>query len=1148
MTAAGVQVRQQRASDPQRSVWVAASAGSGKTKVLTDRVLRLLLAGARSDRILCLTFTRAAAAEMATRIAARLSQWAVADDGEIAADLARLSGRPPEQFEIARARRLFATVLDTPGGVKVETIHAFCQSVLRRFPIEAGLPSGFMVMDERTQTDRLRSARDRMLIEARENGEPDLAEALAILTETVSEDPFNKRVNEVLHERGKLRQAMVATGGLDALCDRLRQRHGIEAGDTAESIIQALAEGSGSELRPVAVVLTGARSKPDRERGQAILDWLDCPQADRPDAFEGYWPAFLTQAHDVRKTLATKPTLKACPEAKAVLETEAARIVATVMRLNALDIVLRTSALLRIGHRVVEIYEQGKRRRGLLDFDDLILSVRDLLGRPDVASWVLFKLDGGLDHILIDEAQDTNPAQWEIVRSLAEEFFAGLGAAEERGRAARTVFAVGDTKQSIFSFQRADPEGFSASRDLFSRRVNDAGMSWEDVHLDTSFRSTAAVLAAVDAVFNRPGAADGVVGADHLQHLCHRIGQGGRVELWPLEIPRPDAGAGAWEHLPVEQMPTVDQEAAVADSIANQVREWLDRGEILESHGRPVRPDDILILLRRRGTIAGKLVRSFRQRNIEVAGVDRMVLTDQLAVMDLVALGQFLILPDDDLNLATVLKGPFINLSEALLFDLCHQRKNRRVWYELVDRKAECPAFRDAHDWLADLLGKADFRPPYELFADMLVDGGRAALLRRLGPEAGDPIDEFLVQAQAYERVHPPSLQGFLHWLAASDFEVKRDLETGAASQVRIMTVHGSKGLQAPIVFVPDTTSTPTPSSDVLWVDEVDGVALPLFCPGGARARDRVARAAQAQAETAALQEYRRLLYVAMTRAEDRLYVTGWGKRTKVRIDEGCWYQLVEDGLNGIATEIDERRVLVSEQQVLPVPDRQDGAAAGRDAALPDWARKPALPDSHPPRPLRPSAVGTDPPVRAPFEPGGNRRFRRGLIIHHLLQWIPQLPVHRRLDAVRRYLARPVHALPAEDQADFAREVMALIEDPRFADLFSPSAVAEAPIVGMVGEGAGAAVVSGRIDRLHVGEYVVTAVDFKTSRPPPDHAEQVAPVYLRQMALYRDLLRSLYPDRTIRCALLWTDGPTLMTLPDELLDRSSVTGPADPRP
>jgi len=1143
-------VLQRQASDPAASVWVGASAGSGKTKVLTDRVLRLMLAGTPPSRILCLTFTKAAAAEMSIRLSRRLSRWATIDDAQLEDDLAGLGGSRPDGAIRAEARRLFARVVDCPGGLSILTIHAFCQSLLRRFPLEAGVAPHFEVMDERTSADLLADALTAVLERCRTAPEAPLGQALACLSADLREDDFTALLGELTAERAQLKRILDGHGGLEPTIATLYRTLGLPQGhdpaaETAAACDQPAFDGPGlwAACRALA---TGSAT--DQERGQGLQAWLEAGPEARAASFSAYTRLLLTAEDQPRKTLMTKKPASAHPAALAALTAEAERLVRVCGRLRSATVAAATAALVTLGEALLDAYEQRKQAQALLDYDDLILGARDLLRQPGVAPWVLFKLDGGLDHILIDEAQDTNPEQWQVVEALAEEFFAGAGARER----VRTVFAVGDEKQSIFSFQRAAPAEFARMRQHFAQQVQAAEQHWRQIDLQISFRSTAAVLQAVDAVFAREPARDGLVTDPGLtiRHLPFRRGAGGLVELWPPVVPAEAAEPEPWA-LPLVHESADSPSARLAAAIAETIRGWLDRGEPLEARGRPLQPGDIMVLVRRRGAFVAELVRALKERQVPVAGVDRMVLTQQLAVMDLLALAQFLLLPEDDLTLATVLKGPLIGLDEDTLFRLAHGRSGR-LWERLEQpavRAAE-PAAAAAHRYLSHLLALTDFTPPFELFARILgtpcpadAVSGQRAITARLGPDARDPIDEFLSVSLAFQRARPPSLQGFLHWLEAAPAEIKRDLEPGGGA-VRVMTVHGAKGLQAPVVFVPDTMTVPSQSPRILWPEGTRTV--PLLAPRRAQ-EDRHCGEARALVDQRRDQEYRRLLYVALTRAEDRLYLCGWQGRREPAADS--WYRLCEAALaecaeplelapepgRGGATGLSGPGWRLTTPQ--SAPPRDDLVAAARaaeaSAPLPPWAAAPAPPEPEPSRPLTPSRPDEpEPPVRSPLGGDDGARFRRGLLAHRLLQTLPELPAADRAAACRRYLAWPAHGLTPEAQAEIARETLAVLEHPEFAPLFGPEARAEVPLVGLVGSRA----LSGQIDRLLVSGDTVWVVDYKTNRPPPTTVAAVPPVYRRQMALYREALRQIWPNHAVRCLLLWTDGPFLMELPGDLLD------------
>jgi len=1128
---------QRRAIAPGVSAWVSASAGTGKTKVLTDRLLGLMLEGSDPARVLCLTFTRAAAAEMANRLNERLAQWMTLPHEAFVEELRELTGRDPDDAMMVQARQLFARVLDTPGGVKIATIHAFCQALLRRFPLEAEVSPEFAVLDERGAAEALQEAAASVIVTARDAGDRgDLAEALAVVAGHVGEERFSMLMAALAGQRGKLRRAV--EGGHAALRDRLCGAVALPAEATSEHLAAAFcAEGASDEagLRAAAAALL-AGSVTDRKRGATLAAWRAEPQQ-RHQMLEAYAEAYLNDKGEILQRLITRKaaSVAAC-DACAVLMAEAERVRKFREARASAVLVEATCALTRLGDELIQAYDERKRAQGALDYEDLVVKALDLLRRPGVALWVLYKLDGGLDHILLDEAQDTNPEQWQIVAALAEEFFAGDSAHER----ARTIFAVGDAKQSIYSFQRADPHAFLRMRRHFATRIAAAQQEWRVVPLEISFRSTEPILQAIDAIFRHEGAHDGVaLDGDAIRHVAARAGQAGLVELWPPVVPQPDEDADP-AALPVTPRRIAEPYARLADTIAATIRGWLDHGETLAARGRPIRPGDVMVLVRRRNAFVSELLRALKQRKVPVAGADRLILTEQLAVQDLVALGRFLLFPDDDLTLACVLKGPLFALDEETLFDLAYGRGTEHLWDRLRSRAETNAGLRQAAALLSALLARADFVPPYELYAEILgAGGGRRAWLERLGPEADDPIEEFLALTLAYEREHVPSLQGFLRWLAAGDTEVKRDFGARPRDEVRILTVHGAKGLEAPIVFLPDTMQLPRPPEALLWTEREE---LPLWRPR-AEFIVPVYTSEREAVRRRELQEYRRLLYVGLSRAQDRLYICGW--QTRIAPKEICWHALCRAGLAGIATPFNfdatarigpdgwsgEGLRLAGAQTAPPVLE-PPAKITRPGLPLPQWVREPPPAEPDPPKPLFPSRPSeAEPSASSPLGTAGRDRFKRGLLVHRLLQSLPELPAGERDDMARRFLALPAQGLATEEQDEIRRETLAVLGHPDFAAIFGPGSQAEVPLVGLV-EGHA---LSGQIDRLVVEDDRVLVVDFKTMRPPPAIEAEVAPVYLRQLALYQAALRRIYPGREIRCALLWTEGPRLMPISPERL-------------
>ncbi len=1162
---ADASAEQRKAADTKSSVWVGASAGTGKTKVLTDRVLNLLLGRTLPQRILCLTFTRAAAAEMANRVRRALGKWAIIPEDKLAESIEDLTGARPDPELMVHARGLFGAVLDCPGGLKIQTIHAFCESLLRRFPVEAGVQPHFQLMDERTAREFLSLAGEEVLAQAMdgpgdEDGHQDgarngdasaasadaqgLAWALGAIAGDVNTEAFHKLMDRLANDRARLARMLHHLGGIDGAAVAIAESLDVDPLVGAKDLLKAATADDafdGPGLRAALAVMAEGL-KTDKDRAAWMEPYLAAAPGARPGLLDDYRKGFFTSQGEVYKNPITKGALKDADDPDALLNimaVEAGRLAELGQRLNSLANYHSSLAALRLGAELVRAYDAHKHSRARLDYEDLILKTRDLLEGSDAAQWVLFKLDGGLDHILVDEAQDTSPDQWGVIQALAEDFFTGVGASDD----IRTVFAVGDAKQSIYSFQRADPRAFEEMRAFFKTRVTDAAASWRDINLDVSFRSTKAVLDAVDAVFAGTEARQGLGRPDaEILHRAKRGGEAGLVELWPLMTSDPPSPADPWA-------PQADIETGfnaadrLARVIAATINGWIIDKEMLPARDRVIEPGDVMVLVRRRTGFVDALVRALKRLDVPVAGVDRMVVTNQLAVMDLVAVGRFALLPEDDLNLACVLKGPFLGLDEEALFDLAYGREGT-LWAALSARARTDQRIAQARDWLGDILGRADLERPYEFFAAILNrGGGRAKLLDRLGREAADPVNEFLELALAYEQTTAPSLEGFLAWAGAGEVEIKRDLEQAVRNEVRVMTVHAAKGLQAPIVFLPDTTQTPRPPDLPFWTapggDGGPGVALwaPRVAKFGPLISDM--RAA-AQAEQS--QETHRLLYVAMTRAEDRLYVCGWQGSRQPAL--GCWYELVSAGLAGV-TGIEDIEVnfgagipgLMAGGRRLSCPQDAPPKAKDTDPDHPappldtSWADRPPAPEPARAQPLAPSDPGAEPPILSPAGAGGDW-FLRGRVVHGLLQHLPELAPEARAVAAGRYLARDAFGLDDRARAEIATETLALIEDPGFAALFIPGSLAEVPVTGVIGDFA----ISGQIDRLAVSDGGVLVVDYKTGRHCPDDATRVPGAYLRQMALYRALLQRAFPGFEVRAALVFTAAPKLLALPGEMLD------------
>lgn len=1039
-----VNAEQRRASNPLSCVWVSASAGSGKTKVLTDRVLNLLLMNGHPEKILCLTFTKTAAAEMANRIGDILKKWVVMEDGALSREIETLTGSVPDEKLLQQARKLFALTLETPGGMKIMTIHAFSQSVLKRFPLEAGVSPHFEVMDETTSADMLET----LTHEALKN--PALKNDIAIISSLSDEKDLNELLKSALGYRLNLLK-LCRHSGLESVLINLKKHLNIYAYHSENQIISEVCD---------------------------------------PQEWEQIKATYLTKNEEKVRDNKKK-------------DERAYQVFDTLQNLKRFKVFTATSALLKVAFYIIELYEREKQFRSLLDYDDLIEYTRRLLEERDQAAWVLYKLDGGIDHILVDEAQDTNPNQWAIIRKLAEEFFAGEG----RSDVARTIFAVGDKKQSIYSFQGADPEEFERMRDFFEQRVKQAEMDFALVPFNFSFRSTRPVLELVNHLLRYPPARVGVLPLnEEATHLAYRQFDAGLVEIWPLEQAQKEDTNEGWKP-PVERSLVVSPITRLAQRIAIKIKHMLDTSEVLESAGRPVRPGDFLILVQRRNAFVTELVRILKEYNIPVAGVDRLVLTNYIAVQDLLAMAKFALLPEDDLNLAALLKSPLIRLSEDDLFKICYDRQNESVWQRVQQFFPAQAAI------LKDIMDKADKMPPFEFFSYILsVLNGRKYFEARLGNEVNEALDEFLNLTLSYENTGLLSLQSFLKWIRDKEVTIKRDMDQSALDAVRIMTVHGAKGLQGNIVFLPDTRFIPGRGRKIKleWMDH-----FPIWVPN---AQLKTVEMQQMKDEEKALQmqEYRRLLYVAVTRPKDRLYICGWDNKKKA--PEGNWYDLI---VSALPYQPDQDGIIrfSCTQDKKPKGYSAQFCEEDNKAVLPDWAFKNPPAEPVPSKPLTPSKPEfvTEVADHTPLDEVQDHAMRRGTFIHNLLQILPTVPESERLKTAMRL--KP-------DDIDIPDTIFTLLKDHQFKDLFGANSVAEVPIVGVIGK----QVVSGQIDRLVVKDHEVILIDYKSNRHVPNSIDKVPVVYKQQLKAYKALLKNIFPDKVIKSYLLWIQNLTTMEI------------------
>ena len=1111
---------QLRASSPADHAALSASAGTGKTHVLTARVLRLLLSGVDPSSILCLTFTKAGAAEMADRIHARLAYWVRLKDKDLADELRALGeDGGPEMRE--RARTLFARVLDAAGGgLRIQTIHAFAQSLLAAFPAEAGLVPGFRPLEGREEQLLARQTLAELLVRAEAGGDLPLIRDIQALSHRLGEGG----AEGFLMSCARAPSAMQELGAREGIEARLRRAFGLPAGDVEEAIAADCCDDMFdlAALRRISMMNGQWATKSGLERASLCEQWAAAAPAERAQMLDQLHLVWAKADGGIRSF--GKGQAPQDPDylrlATAAFEC-CARLIS--MRKVA-KLVALLAAGLRAGQTFAAAYAAAKRAHGVVDFDDLIRWAEELLLTPGMGDWVRYKLDQSTDHILVDEAQDTNERQWNIVRAIALEYFAGEGASTRD----RTIFTVGDYKQAIFGFQGTDPESFNTARAWFVREAGGIGRDFLDLSMDRSFRSSPQILEAVDRVIADLGHEALGLPRQPNPHDSAHSSRPGSVTLWQpyseeVALDEDEAGEEGW---------ISDSTRRYAGKLARQIRTWLNHPFHVASRGRPLRPEDILILVRRRGDLASLVVARLYAEGVPVAGVDRLLLSAPLAVQDLLAAARFAVQPLDDLNLAALLVSPLFGWSQDDLFAAAHDRDGA-LWPRVRDT-----APPETLEGLHAILNMADFATPH-LFFETILSGpiqGRRKLLLRLGPEARDPTEELLASALEFETSATPSLQLFLDWFARGDVEIVRD-PSAPLDAVRVMTVHGSKGLQAPVVILADACVDPSRSrggSAKLRLGE-EGPVVPIFRPRSDELCEPLKSQLEAQ-DRLDRQEHWRLLYVGMTRAEERLFIGGsLGPADRNGPPATSWYATAERALDGLGCEWSDHPIwgrarLFGSGEV--AASLQAALQTARSSVLPEWLGRPAPLESRPPRPLAPSAIGEDDVANPPPGPEMRAAAERGRLLHQLFERLPDVPPEERSGRADAWLRLSAGVEDEDLRRSLVGDACRIIADPDYSQIFTPEALAEAPIAAVTPDGS---VITGTVDRLLVADQAVRLVDFKTGRAVPTSPAEIPVSHLRQMAAYQAALEVIFPDRRVEAALLYTAGPVLHPLPRELL-------------
>ncbi len=1102
------------AINPNFSVWVNASAGTGKTKILIDRVLRLLLENKRN--ILCLTFTNAAANEMENRIHSILSKWAICSESELIMDLEQLDllhlseesvsfqrvtleSRKKEEWipvsstgmtkesagitegsrknealdrHLTRARRLFSELENL--GLTIQTIHAFCYKLISSFPIEAGIAPNCtlseckelhsIIFNKVLHNETVQDDINLIATEIDENKLRDLLYTLCVKRSASAND--SKYIKDKLSAPDEI--------------------HDLQS-ETIEHVgrlAEILSEGSKrdqsySEILYSTVIPAGIQKK-----RTSVTRWNDTKVENLAKVF------LKSESHEKKSisSIATKSILEKFKDAEQIIESVQNVVFTHIRDMNSYQIFKRTSSLLGVFKVYVDLYNSEKSKNALLDYNDIINLATNLLSNPNYKDWILFNLDQKIDHILVDEAQDNSISQWKIITNLCDEFFAGN---DEK----RTLFVVGDVKQSIYRFQGANPHLFNYMQQYFHTKTG--GRDWISCQLEKSFRSTPEVLMLVDRIFNN-FRAEISFNDNEIKHVPHRENDQGYIEIWPA-LPRRKEKEQQALQIPLTCRENyIIADRLLAQTIANRIHNWLNEGRILVAKDRHIEPRDIMILVRQRNVLVDYIISELKKANVPVVGRDYFRIMDYIAVQDLIALAEFLLLQANDLALANALKSPLFNFTEDDLFNIAYDRKEQSLWEKLQDYQ------KVIYSELNYLINLSRIESPLTLFTHILRTG-KKKFAARLGLECFEVLDEFMNLVLQFEN---PSLQAFVQWIKENNPEIKNDMQS-ERNAVRIMTIHKSKGLQAPIVFLVDTNTVPRNSESIIF----DGTEVPFWCGKNNNAYcDQVKR----EKKLEDYNEYLRLLYVALTRAEDELYIL-----SKEPVQKGSWYDLITKyGEPYEKKQRDLQPIFKEKVEVLCVNANYPYIYKKRDYFdVPVISLPPALAHSS----VSSQRVTLESsekegaewiPVSATWMTDG---YARGLIIHSILQYMPKIEKERRKNWVRKYLD---NINISEDKDEIYSKILAFNE--KYGYLFDLEGKSEITLSGTI-DGKSVLV---RLDRLCITQDKAIIIDYKSHR---NVSVSLLNEIKKQMLIYKTLVQEIYPNKQVECVVIWVEDLTIQS-------------------
>ncbi|HSQ98164.1 MAG TPA: double-strand break repair helicase AddA [Rickettsiales bacterium] len=1099
--------KQSIASNPEYSIWTSASAGSGKTTVLVKRLLRMLLSGIQPSKILCITFTNTGAVEMRNRINSRLARWLSLDDKELEEEIVSLEGDYTNINEkVKRARTLFAKILDYSNDFKILTIHSFCQQIIKRFPLEANIIPNFKIADEIASSELLLQAKDELL----KINNPEVKEAVKYVFTYVNEDQFINLLQQTIGQKDNLLYLKSKFNTTEGVINEIRKSFDLKLEDNIEAL-------ENDFLSKLDLSIFNDELINDIENIGKQTDLKFIRFFKKEFNLNEYILLFLTQENKMRTKVLTNDVIKNFPQLTDFSEFEALRVFDFIEKRNNLINFEFTANFLRLVYCIFDIYSALKKDAGYLDYSDLIFETDRLLndskyknlnGENPYSNWINYKLDEGIDHLLIDEAQDTSPIQWDIVRSITEEFFSGYGQKENLNR---TIFVVGDEKQSIFSFQGADPSNFHLILKEYEKKINDCGKKFENIFLETSFRSLKSILSITDEIFKEPFRKNAISKLQNIiKHNIVRQDGLGKVEIWPLvenDIKKPEKTEEIpnWEINYLEEIELTNKQK-LAETISKEVNTWFQKGKIIFSRKdrvfRPLKYSDIMILVKKRDKdFINYLIRQFNKYNIPTMGNDRFNLSESIISQDIISLCKFVLFNEDDLNLANIIKSPILSMTEGDLYKLCKYKNenNCSLWSALCN-----------NEFLNDLIEKSQILTPYEfLFYLFETKNIRKKFKERFLYLADEVLNEILNIANDYEKNHNnATLLSFIEFLEKSDLEIKRDMDQ-SANEIKIITVHSSKGMESPIIILPDTNHTlgQIQKIDSVLDYKIDGCdfTLPILTKEKTIFTENLVKE---RIKKDAEEEYLRLLYVAITRAENELYVCDCKKKS---INENCWYEILRQSINNTNPKTRKSENFKEDILYIGDEDKFDNSQKTEinsieiqdeiNSIIPIILQSKDSKEES--KIINPSLYYAENIISKPHEESIN--IQKGKLVHKLLEILPEAKEKEKIADI--YLKNSQYKNEIKDT------VFNILD--KFKHLFEKNSKAEVAVFGKIGND----IISGQIDRLTITEDKVFIIDYKNTNYLP---KQVPEKYKKQLELYKILLEKIYPDKIIECYILWT--------------------------